>query len=74
MSRRSIETDEYAEDRTQTANKDKRENGEPAAADQDAQLSPFRKAEWIIWIARGNGDSSDLTSGVDKLEITIRGL
>jgi hypothetical protein len=74
LSGRSIEPDEDSKDRTETTNKDEREDGEPAAAYQNSQLPPLGVVERIVRIAGGNGNPSNLSSSVDELEITIRRL
>jgi len=70
----SVESDEDSQDRSKTADKDEREDGEPAATYQDTQLPPLGVVERIVRVARRDGNSSNFSDGVDELEIAIRGL
>jgi len=70
----SVESDEDSQDGSKTADKDEREDGEPAAAYQNAQLPPLGVVERIVRVARRNGNPSNLSDGVDKLEVAIRRL
>lgn len=74
LSSRSVEANEDSEDGSKTTDENEREDREPTAAYQDAQLPPLGVVERIVGVAGGNRNSSDFTNGIDKLEVAIRRL